>query len=621
MFMTRRRRRPLEPEPEIPEGPVQWRRMIAYLSPYKARLAVAFLALLVSAALSLVFPAVIQNVVDSVFVRGDVRLLDQITLFLLGVFLIRSVSSLLETYNLNFIGERIVVDLRKQLYTHMQALSLRFFTERRVGELVSRLSSDVTVMRSALTSNVNTLLQQSLIMIGSVAIMVALNWRLSLFILAMVPVLIGLGFGFGMLLRRLSTAVQDEIAGATVVAEEALQNVREVKSFVREDFEVKRYTSAIDRAFQAALKLLRVRAGFGPLMAFFGFAALSLILWYGGREVLDGRLTGGELIAFLIYGLTVAGSLASLVGLYASFQEALGATKRIFQLMDMQPGVLDAPDAIALPHVDGRITFEGVGFSYDDRQQVLEGIDLDIAPGEILALVGPSGAGKSTIFNLIPRFYDPTVGVIRVDGRDLRAVTQASLRAQIGIVPQETLLFGGTVRENILYGRLDASEEELLAAARAANAHDFILNELPEQYDTIVGERGVRLSGGQRQRIAIARALLKNPRILLLDEATSSLDNESEHLVQEALGRLMLNRTTIIIAHRLSTVRVAHRIAVLERGRIIELGSHEELMAQGGLYAHLYEMQFREADLLAVEPNGKPAGEVLPVVGDVAPGA
>ena len=479
MFTSRRRRRPANAEAEIPEGPVQWRRMIAYLFPYKARLVVAFLALLVSAALSLVFPAVIQNVVDSVLVQGDVHLLDEITIFLLAVFFIRSISSLLETYNLNFIGERIVVDLRKQLYTHMQALSLRFFTERRVGELVSRLSNDVTVMRTALTSNVNTLLQQALIMIGSVVIMVALNWRLSLFILAMVPVLIALGFAFGFYLRRLSTVVQDEIAGSTIVAEEALQNVREVKSFVREEFEVRRYSEAIDRAFQAALKLLRVRAGFGPLMAFFGFAALSLILWYGGREVLDGRLTGGELIAFLIYGLTVAGSLAALVGLYASFQETLGATKRVFQLIDMQPGVLDAPDAADLPHVEGRIAFDGVGFSYDDRQQVLEDIDLDIAPGEILALVGPSGAGKSTIFNLIPRFYDPTAGAIRVDGHDLRGVTQASLRAQIGIVPQETLLFGGTMRENILYGRLDATDDEMIAAAHAANAHDFIMTSCP----------------------------------------------------------------------------------------------------------------------------------------------
>lgn len=603
MFGRRRRRGASKEERDVPEISLSWTRLFAYLKPYRLRLSIAVVALIVSAALSLIFPAMIggvgnlPGVLSSVVDERNFQLLDEITLFLLGVFVIRSFTSFLETYHLNYVGERLVVDIRKQLYSALQAMSLKFYTDRRVGELVSRISNDVTVMRTVLTNNLTTLMQQTLILGGSVIIMFAINWRLSLFIVIMIPILAALGFAFGYFLQRVSTEVQDEIAGATIVAEEVMQNIREVKSFVREEFEVKRYGSAIDRAFKAAIKLLRIRSAIGPIGAFLGFGGISLIVWFGGREVLEGRLQIGELVSFLIYSLSVAGSFASLVGIYSSFQESLGAMKRVFEIIDMTPDIQDKPNAKVLANVEGRVSFENVAFSYDGRVDVLKNISFDIAAGEILALVGPSGAGKSTIFNLIPRFYDPNIGKISVDGYDVSEVTQASLRQQIGIVPQETLLFGGTIRENILYGRLDANESEMIEAAKAANAHDFI-EALPDGYDTIVGERGIKLSGGQRQRVAIARAILKNPRILLLDEATSSLDNESEHLVQEALSRLMQNRTTVIIAHRLSTIRVAHRIAVVNQGQVIELGSHEQLMAENGLYAKLYEMQFREDERL-----------------------
>ena len=601
-----RRIRPARKEDvgETPPGPLDWRRLIGYLKPYRRRMGIAVIALILSAGLSLVFPAVIQNVVDSVLVNHDVALLDRITALLLLVFLLRSVTSLIENYNLNFIGERITYDLRLQLYNHLQGMSLGFFERRRVGELVSRLSSDVTVMRTVLTNNISVLIQQSLILIGSVVVMLVLNWRLTLFILALIPIIVVVAVIFGRFMRNASTKVQDELASATVIVDEVFQNIRVVKSFVREPFEVRRYTDALGRALAAAIHVLRIRSVFGPLMGFLGFASIALILWYGGREVLEGRLTGGELISFLIYGMTIAGSVGSLAGLYSSVQEALGATKRVFELIDQPQTIIDQPGAKVVAATEGRMTFDNVRFSYDGDQEVLHGVTLEVAPGEILALVGPSGAGKSTIFNLIPRFYDPTQGAVRLDGDDLRAITQDSLRRQIGIVPQETLLFGGTILENIQYGKLDATPDEIIAAARAANAHEFI-EALPDKYGTIVGERGVRLSGGQRQRIAIARAILKDPRILLLDEATSALDSESEHLVQEALARLMQNRTTVIIAHRLSTIRVAHRIAVLDGGNLIELGSHDALMALNGLYAHLYAMQFREDLLVTDSPRPK----------------
>ncbi len=571
---------------------IRFERLLGYVRPYIPQMIIALVAVVLTSGIELIFPYLIKTLLDSVLDQHDFNLLNQIALGLVAVFLLRFVTAFIHQYLLAFIGERIVMDIRSQVYTHLQQLSLRFFTERRVGELVSRLSSDVQMIRSILTSNLSTFISQVVVFVGAIVIVILLNWRMTLFILA-VAVPIGIATAlFGRVLRRISTSVQDRVADSSTIVDEVFQGIRVVKSFAREGYEVKRYRGALQEMFDTSMRLVRVRSTFIPTIYTLSFLAIAGVLWYGGREVLAGRLTAGGLASFLFYLVFIAASVGSFTGLYSQVQEALGATRRIFEILDTEPDVKDRPDAAILPPVKGEILFEKVEFSYDERIAVLRGIDLRVEPGEVLALVGPSGAGKSTVFNLIPRFYDPSAGRVLIDGHDLRGVTQDSLRQQIGIVPQETLLFGGPIRENVLYGRLDASEDEMVAASKAANAHEFIMT-FPDGYDTIVGERGVKLSGGQRQRVAIARAILKDPRILLLDEATSSLDSESEGLVQEALERLMRNRTTVIIAHRLSTVHVADRIAVLDAGSVVELGTHDQLIGRGGLYAKLHNMQFQ----------------------------
>jgi len=577
--------------------PIRATRLLKYLRPYLPQVAVALVAVIVTSGIELVFPTQIRSLLDSVIEQKDFALLNQIALGLVAIFLVRFVTAFVHTFALTYVGERIVMDIRREVYARLHQLSLRFFTERRVGELVSRLSSDVQTVRVLVTGNLSTIVSQAIVLVGALTIVIVLNWRMSLFLLAVALPMGIVSALFGRALRKISSSVQDRMADSSVIVDEAFQGVRVVKSFAREPYEVRRYETALVAYFQTTMRQARVRALFIPTIYTLSFLAIVGVLWYGGREALEGRLTVGGLASFLFYLVFIAASVGSFTSLYGQVQEALGATGRIFEILDTEPDVQDKPNAAALPAVKGEITFEGVEFSYDERIAVLRRIDLAVKPGEVLALVGPSGAGKSTVFNLIPRFYDPTAGRVLIDGVDLRDVTQASLRQQIGIVPQETLLFGGPIRENILYGRLDASEAEIIEASKAAHAHEFIMG-FPDGYETIVGERGVKLSGGQRQRVAIARAILKDPRILLLDEATSSLDSESEGLVQDALERLMKNRTTVIIAHRLSTVHIADRIAVLNAGVLEELGTHDQLIKKkNGLYAKLYNMQFQTTPL------------------------
>jgi len=581
---------------------VKWTRLLSYLKPYKGRMAISIVALLLSSAFGLAFPAVIVSLLDAVSKSGDGNTLNLLAGLLVGIFLLQAAFSFVQSYLLSYIGEGIVYDLRTSLYGHLQNLSLDFYATRRVGDLVSRLSSDVTQMRTVLRTTITTFLSQIVALVGSIIILLRLNPQFTLFILGLAPVLIIIAFLFGRRIQKGSTRIQDQLADSTVVAEEGLQGIRVVKSFGRESYETGRYNVAMKETFRASLKMAVYNSLFMSVMMFLGFGSVAAIVWYGGHEVIDGRLTPAMITGFLMYGISIAASLGGLGSLYGQVSAAVGGVQRVFELLDTKPAIQDKPNAVELPTVQGKIMLNDVSFGYNQETPVLQNVPLEIRAGEILALVGPSGAGKSTILNLIPRFYDPTGGSIQVDGYDLRDVTQDSLRHQIGIVPQETILFGGSIRENILYGRLDANEAEMIEAAKAANAHEFIMA-FPKQYDTVVGERGMNLSGGQRQRIAIARAILKDPAILLLDEATSSLDNESEGVVQEALDRLMQNRTTIIVAHRLSTIKVAHRIAVVDDGQIAELGTHDELMALDGLYAHLYTMQFRNPDEAQAAPK------------------
>jgi subfamily B ATP-binding cassette protein MsbA len=581
-------------------------RILVYVRPYGRQLGLAALSLVLVSLLTLVLPWAVQRLVDVVVVGRNVAQLNLIALVLFGAFVLRSLFGFASTYLLAWVGERVVVSLRRQIYEHLLAQSLGFFAGQRVGEIVSRISNDVQVIQYAVTGNLVGLLQQIVTAAGIVVVVGLMNWRLTALMALALPGMMLVAQLLGRRMRRVSRLVQDTLAETSATVEETVGGIRTVKSFAREEYEQARFASKVTTLFNAAMQRTRISATLGPLIGLLLYGSLILVLWLGGREVLQGRLTPGQLIGFLFYAVLLMGPLGGFASFYGQVQTALGATERIFEILDAQPEIVDAPDARPLSPIVGRVVFEDVRFDYDPRLPVLSELSLDVKPGQVVALVGPSGVGKTSLVNLIPRFYDPTAGRVLVDGQDLRLVTLRSLRDQVGIVPQETLLFSDTVAANIRYGRLDATQAEIEAAARAANAHDFIVSDLPDGYQTHVGERGIKLSGGQRQRIAIARAILKRPRILILDEATSSLDTESERLVQEAVDRLMRpdgagpRPTTFVIAHRLSTIVHADQIVVLHRGRIVEQGTHDELLArEGGLYRYYHALQFQWEDELA----------------------
>ncbi|HLT46957.1 MAG TPA: ABC transporter transmembrane domain-containing protein [Rubricoccaceae bacterium] len=582
------------PEAETPPLRRTLGRILRLARPYRLRLGAALVLLLAWSGVGLVVPLGLKALLDSVFEADDGALLDRLALALLGLFALQAMLGVAGGYLLDWTGERVVADLRQRLYAHLHRLGLRFFADTRTGEITSRLTNDVAKVQTAVTDDIEQALTLALTLTGSAALMLALNWRLALAVFLVVPPVALASRYVGGVVRRLSREIQDRLAETTAVAEEAIGAVRVVQAFGREEHEVGRYGAAVEELFGASRRRAIITAAFWNSVGLLFLGALVGIFWFGGREVLAGRLTAGDLVAFIFYAFNIARSVGGASRLYASFNGAAGASERIFELLDTPPEIVDAPGARPLPRpIRGAVAFEGVTFGYEPGRPVLRDVSFTVEPGQTVALVGPSGAGKTTLLNLVPRFYAPDAGAVRLDGHDLRDLTVASVRAAISVVAQDVQLFGASLAENIRYGRLDATDAEVEAAARAANIHDFIAS-LPEGYATTVGERGVKLSGGQRQRVAIARAVLKDPAVLLLDEATSALDAESERAVQEALYRLAQGRTTFVIAHRLATVRRADRILVLDGGRVVEDGTHEALTARGGLYARLAALQFDE---------------------------
>ncbi len=582
-------------KPTAPSTRVTLKRLYSLAWPERGPLAVGMVFLLVSSAGMLSFPLVAGSLIDTALQGGsaiDLQRVDRLALMLVGIFAVTAVMTSLRFMTFNRAGERIVNRLRVDLYRALMSQETAFFDGQKTGELSSRLSSDATVLQTTLTANVSMVLRNAAQVVGSLGILLYLSSTLTLSMLAVVPPVALTAVLFGRRVRKLSKESQDALAKASEVAVESLAGIRTVRSFAAEEKEVTRYSTAIERTLELAFKRIRLSAAFFASASFSGFSAGAFVFWYGARLVAQGSLSAGSLLTFLMNTMQLAFALSALAELWTDVQRASGASERVFELLGRTPRI--APRGGLTPStVQGRVAFDQVDFVYPTRNDmpVLNAFTLTLEPGEVVALVGPSGAGKSTVASLLYRLYDPTHGLVSLDGAPYPTLDPEWLRRQVGVVAQEPLLFSTSIAENIRYGRPEASDAEVEAAARMANAHTFITG-FPEGYATLVGERGIQLSGGQKQRVAIARAVLKDPRILILDEATSALDAENEHLVREALDRLMKGRTTLVIAHRLSTVKDANRVVVLEGGRIVQTGTHAELLGEDGLYRKLVERQF-----------------------------
>lgn len=574
-----------------------YKRLVVFVKPYRWRMVFAVFCMIVAAAAYLVVPWLIKNVVDEVLQAKAMWMLNLIVGAILIVFLLRGFATYGQTYNMSYIGQRVIIDIREALFKHLQRMSLSYFDRRKTGVIMSNLTNDVGALQSAIVENLVSMVTESVTLIGSFVSMLLIDWKLTLVTLITVPMVLGIINIFGKRLRLAGHDVQGRTADITSLLQETLSGIRVVKSFAHEDHEIKRFTTENENNFRAVMRATKLTSLLSPLVEFSAAIAITVILWYGGYSVVTGSITAGSLIAFLIYAINLSNPVKRLSQVYGNIQKAMAAGDRVLETLDTPEDVVEKENAIVMPPIQGHVVFDHVDFTYDGKKMALQDFCLDVEPGEVTAIVGPSGAGKTTLANLLPRFYDVANGRVCIDGIDVRDVTFTSLREQIGLVPQDTMLFNTTIWENILYGNLAATDEEIVEAAKAANVMEFA-QKLPDGLDTIVGERGNLLSGGQRQRVAIARAILKNPKILILDEATSALDTESERLVQEALDRLMRGRTAFVIAHRLSTIQNADRIIVLQQGKLVEQGTHEELLAlPNGVYQYLHSVQFADKGL------------------------
>lgn len=570
-----------------------YRRLLQYMRPYLKELILAVICIVIAAGCNLYLPWIIKDMIDKVLTNKDMMMLNMICIGIVVVFLVRGVFFFGQSYLVSYIGQKVIIDVREVMFRKFQRMPMAYFDRHQTGETMSFITNDVAAIQSALVDQLIEMVTEGSILIGSIVMMLYLDWKLTLLTLVVIPVVGQAMKIFGRKIKRNGTVIQERMADITSLLQESISSIRVVKSFVREKYEIERFTKQNQLNFQAAMKNVQLNSMLTPTVEFLAAISVTFIVWFGGYEVLNDEMTAGALVAFLTYAVNLANPVKRLSRVYGNLQRAMAAVDRVFAVIDLKETITDKPDAKALPETKGEVSISNVTFEYKKGVPALSDISLEVKPGQMIAFVGPSGAGKSTIANLIPRFYEVTSGKIAIDGHDIRDVTLASLREQIGIVPQETMLFSTTVRENIRYGRLDATDEEVEAAAKAANADSFI-KELPQGYDTPIGERGLNLSGGQRQRMAIARAILKNPRILILDEATSALDTESEKIVQAALDKLMIGRTSFVIAHRLSTIFNADQIYVIDNGHVKEHGTHEELLRNNGLYSHLYNIQFNK---------------------------